>query len=252
MEKYKHLFLVIFTTLTLGLVLCGCPGSEPLPDTGTGTGGSGGSGGGSTSATLTTSPSGEIDIPVEGGSIKVTVTTNASSWDVKFDPSKPDWCSIAKDDANKTFTVSGDANTSADERSVKIKVTGKNAKDVSLTVKQKGAEATLAIDPVVKEIKFKADSEEQKFIFNIITNVTEWTAGFSSGIKWCKLDMDIANKKLTVTADPNKDERGRETLLVICAGDADQIRIPVVQESKDTSGGANNYDYKEETDWDED
>ncbi len=264
-EMMKRLYVIICVAIVMGFVLCGCSGDEPNPTpnpgTGTGTGGTGGGSGGGTSDTeakLSISPSGDIDIPVEGGSVTVTVTTNESSWDAKFTSAKPDWCSISKDVAKKTFTVSGDANTSSVARTpAKITVSGVKAPSLSVTVNQKGAEPTLTVEPNVLSIEFNANSKGQEFAYEVITNVTEWEINVMGGTSsWCKVSVDKAKKTFTITAEPNQSEvRRDDTVFIkyIGVGDVPHLlSITVSQKAKITSGGLGNYDYDDGFDWDGD
>lgn len=131
-----------------------------------------------------------IEFPVEGGSRDVTVTTNATSWDVE---SNQAWCRVTKE-AGK-FIVSASANAStAPPAPATVTVTASGTtKSVSIVVTQ--AAALMPSGPYIKAtidtVYFREDGGSAGI--GISTNQKEW--GVNSDQTWCvvtKLDEGIS------------------------------------------------------------
>jgi len=127
-----------------------------------------------------------IEFPVEGGSRDVTVTTNATSWNVE---SNQAWCRVTKETGK--FIVSASANEStASPAPATVTVTASGTtKSVSIVVKQ--AAAVIPSEPYIKASVDTIYMRENGGTtgIDILTNQKEW--GVNSDQTWCVVTKEV-------------------------------------------------------------
>ncbi|MEA4917216.1 BACON domain-containing protein [Proteiniphilum sp.] len=159
-----------------------------------------------------------------------TVTTNQESWDASSNQS---WLHVKK--SGDTFTLSADANTNTSESApATVTVTAGDAKSVTISVTQMGANPFLSISPEkITTIVFAADgasaTSDNKPItptFTVTTNVSAWEA--VSNQSW--LHVEKSDNTFTLTADANTSLDAPEPATVtVTAGEATPLSITVNQ-----------------------
>ena len=203
----------LLTILTLSIFLFAC-GKWDEP----------GGGGGTETPVITLNVSSTpIEFPAEGGTQDVTVSTNATSWNVV---SNQAWCSVTKETGK--FIVSALANelaVSPSPATVTVTASG-TTKSISITVTQ--AAAIISGDPSIEASIDTAYFREDGgyATIGVVTNQDEWSV--SSDESWCvvtKLDEAISIDITEFWAGSNP----RSANVTLTAGDS-TFTLVVIQD----------------------
>lgn len=185
-------------------------------------------------AVLEVEPAGETAFPPEGGTVRFSVRTNMSVWDVVC---PAEW--LRADKTAEGFALTAEPNLSAEARkAATLAVTagdGFNGTDETITVRQAGLEkAVLTVYPS-GGIAFAYAGGTRTV--EVETNQSEWNA--SADADW--LTVDTGENSFTVTAAPNGSPSARpEAVVTVTAGpeyNRAEIEITVIQTEKPASSG---------------
>lgn len=164
-----------------------------------------------------------------------TVTTNQTAWDVQVTPAGS-WCTATKSGSTFTLTAVANPSITAPEPAT-VTVTAGNAQPVTISVTQFGADAALAISPVVEALEFSASgtkvfigTQEVAPNFAVTTNQTSWEVTVTPAGSWCRAAKTEDGNGFTLTADINRATSAPDQATVtVTADDADPITITVTQ-----------------------
>ena len=164
-----------------------------------------------------------------------TVTTNQTAWDVQVTPAGS-WCTATKSGSTFTLTAAANPSITAPEPAT-VTVTAGNAQPVTISVTQFGANAALAISPVVEALEFSASgtkvfigTQEVAPNFAVTTNQTSWEVTVTPAGSWCRAAKTEDGNGFTLTADINRATSAPDQATVtVTADDADPITITVTQ-----------------------
>lgn len=162
------------------------------------------------------------------GSFIYDVITNQPSWNVEV-TTGGEWCKAVKNEDGKSFTVTAEPNDKPESPApATVTVTAGDAKPVVITVTQDGYNPSVTIDPNLKTISFYAGAEDT-YSFEVFTEHDEWDYELdpAAAREWCKIERtgDI----LTVSGVFYNETTAREATLILKAGEASSLRIPVIQ-----------------------
>ncbi len=194
-------------------------------------------GGSSQEATLSVSPA-SVDIPQEGGSAEVTVTSDNSNWSVD-NSTLGDWlsCSVS----GNVITFSAGANTDT-KRSATVTVKHSNG-TLTKTVKvsQEGAVIADALNLSAASISFGSTGNEP-FVVNVTCNNSNWTIDSSTVPSWLTVTTDTQSDPMTITVVA-QDNTGaaRNAEIVVNHSNGELSRTLKVGQNAASSGGTATY-----------
>ena len=204
----KRLLKSLMTVIAAAAVMAGCtPGDEE-----------------GKIASLSVSPANDLVILAIGevNGRALTVTTDASSWEVKATES---WIHTTNEGNRCVVTV--DANPELSPRVGRLEFTAGNAYPVMISVSQQERSEdepdVLTVSPKVLELTGKAFSGE----FTVSTSASDWTVEVSDGLQW--LSTQQQEKTFVVTPQRNNSNVTRSGRITFKAGTAEPFHVSVVQ-----------------------
>ena len=155
----------------------------------------------------------EIEVPAEGGSYDLTVTSNVD-YEVSVDV---DWITFISDGDTYTFTVN--ATESTDQRTATITISGEGiTKEVNIT--QEGATLLVSSDEVTVAAKGET-------VTLTVTANAEYTV--STDADWLTLVSDIESSSLSITVSANESTESRSAVITV-ANENLSVTVNVTQE----------------------
>ena len=161
------------------------------------------------------------DVPVEGGSYLITVSTNAGEWKMSFPNDTSSWCKPKKE--NSKLRIVCDPNPTKYERSFSFDITAGEETSCTILVKQNGI--SLTIDEYILVFTEAGDNEGKKIKIN---SNTDWNIDDKD-----KKDFVIEkdNESITVSVSANEKTEVRKGSVIIKVGDVEKI-IKFSQDAK--------------------
>ena len=164
-----------------------------------------------------------------------TVTTNQTAWDVQVTPAGS-WCKAAKSGSAFTLTAETNPSITAPEPAT-VTVTAGEARPVTISVTQFGADAALAISPEVETLEFSASgtkaftgTQEVAPAFTVTTNLSSWDIKVTPADSWCRAAKTEDGTGFTLTADINRKTSAPDpATITVTAGEAAPVTIAVTQ-----------------------
>lgn len=183
-----------------------------------------------------------LSFEAKGESKSLSIISN-TSWTL----SKPDWCTLSASsgNGNADIVVTALENSSKDQRSGQIVVSGEGVSSVTISVSQKGKDITLSVN--VNSLSFEAKEETKSFT---ISSNTSWTI---SKPDWCTLSASSGNGNavVVVTASENPSKEQRSGQIVVSGEGVSSVTISVSQKGKDITLSVNvssfSFEAKEES-----
>ncbi|KAA6345072.1 Pectate trisaccharide-lyase [termite gut metagenome] len=164
-----------------------------------------------------------IEFQTFGGDAPVAITTNLSvgEWDVTFnDPTASEWCHIIQK-GDKQFTVSADANTGTEARTVEITITSSRIpadQQPKISVLQFGTAYTLIVPEIEKDFTAAQNSSSVTLQTNIPSG--KWSYAVEAAAEsWCLAEIvktaDGKDNQLKITVEANSSFERRTAVITI-------------------------------------
>ena len=153
----------------------------------------------------------------------VTVETNVDNWNFSL---SDDWM-IPEKESKNSLSVTVQANAGTAPRSGTIIVTAGSAEPVAITVVQGFTIEDDVLSANLTELEFVADATEPQIV-TVSTNVVGWNV--VSPVSWISAIKKSATT-FSVTVEKNTETVERDGVIVVTAGKAEMVIIPVVQQA---------------------
>lgn len=145
------------------------------------------------------------EIPAEGGTVEIPVTTN-QEYEVVIPEEAKDWISYvdSKVIRNEVISINIEENVLTSERSAEVLICSYNSEIVqTITITQ------LRVAPYIEfekdSIELPFESSESVFTFN--TNMKEFDVAVSGSASWLTVTPDFSNNTIKVSATENIDKQ---------------------------------------------
>lgn len=197
--------------------------------------------------TLTVVPAGIIMLPAEGGTKTFEVKTNQKDWSVVSNKS---WCAISNKTATE-FTIEVGKNPFVTLRDTALlTLQAGEAQPIEIRVGQWVGTAELSISPMVSELDFPAEINNESNIFTVTSNESRWQAKvMTADSVWCNVSMNKEANTFTVKPLTNNISTARSATVRVSGVTAKSINITVRQKAR-SSHSTDDYEYEEGTGWD--
>ena len=177
--------------------------------------------------TLTVNPT-SLNYTAAGESKTVTITSN-TTWSAT---SSENWLTIspASGNNNGSITAVAEANTSAQQRTATITISGENVESKTISVTQAGFSYTLTVNP--SSLSYTAEGESKTVT---VTSNTTWSA--TSSESWLTISPASGSNNGTITAvaEANTTNSQRTAIITVSGENVESKTISVTQEGATTS-----------------
>jgi endoglucanase len=169
-----------------------------------------------------------VAMPKEGGSIPITIETDAGSWNITHKSSS--WLSLSETSGTekKSVVTLSAGNKTLTARYDTLTITGGNAKPVKVTVSQPSSEYLYSVLASPNSLTFKKSGSSVSI--SIITDAALWN--ISADADWLQFTQTSGNSGSTgisVTATENTGTSQRTAVITVTAQYASSYLISVTQ-----------------------